>query len=214
MHRKLKSIAICGKATIDKWLEISPSWTKSNVRLGSIASVRQRARRVRSTSRSGPAGRPPAHPRLSRLRRVDDLGDGSASWCVATAMAPSLLKALAFPSEPPAGRRDRMENSSIQPTTCARPTAALLSCRPLLGWPPPPCLTVGHAKTPDNLRNSPLRRSGGNRPSACSVAVGGRALRASDLCKSSASASLVEALADGLSNCRRFAAKSALDQPR
>src|ERR1700730_9590530 len=74
---------------------------------------------------------------------------------------------------------------------------------------------------PSDMRKHPttceIHRSGdlaANRPSACSVALGGRALRASDLCKSSARASLVEALADGLSNCRRFAAKSALDQPR
>jgi hypothetical protein len=39
MHRKLKSIEICGKTTIDKWLEISPSWTRSKVRLGSQAEV-------------------------------------------------------------------------------------------------------------------------------------------------------------------------------
>ena len=49
MHRKLKSIAICGKATIDKWLEISPSWTKSNVRLGSIASFCLSADHFRSS---------------------------------------------------------------------------------------------------------------------------------------------------------------------
>jgi hypothetical protein len=53
-----------------------------------------------------------------------------------------------------------------------------------------------------------------NRPSACSIAVGGHALRASDLCKSSARAPFLEVSAEYLSNVFGFAAKSALDQPR
>ena len=54
-------------------------------------------------STSGPAGRPSAHPELGRLRRIDDVSDGSACRHVETAMALSSLKILAFLSEAPSG---------------------------------------------------------------------------------------------------------------
>jgi hypothetical protein len=128
---------------------------------GSIASVRLGARRVRSTSISGRAGGPSPHPRLGRLRRIDDVGDGSASRCLATAMALGSLKNLGV-SVGSAIRRVERDGKIAQPNqphATDRRRRFYLAVRWSAGLRPP-CRAVRHAKTPDNLRNSPLGRSG------------------------------------------------------
>jgi hypothetical protein len=124
-----------------------PAIDALGVRIGSIAPVRLRVKRVRGTSVSGPAGRASAHPRLGRLRRIDDVGDGSASRSVATTMALSLLKILAFPSEAPSEGWNAMAKY-LNPTNHMRPTEGGAFTLPSVGQLASiPCRTVRRTKT-------------------------------------------------------------------
>jgi hypothetical protein len=67
-------------------------------------------------------------------------------------MALQALETRPFWAEAPAGRIGESLETPAQPTICARPKAALLSCHRSVGWPPLPVLTVQRPPTFEIMR--------------------------------------------------------------
>ena len=68
------------------------------------------------------------------------------------ATALGALNSLGFVVQAPAGPLVQCLNNPTQPTTCARPRSALLSCRPLVVFPCTPCPTLKPTPRPARPR--------------------------------------------------------------
>src|SRR5882762_4784417 len=84
---------------------------------------------------------------------VVTFGHGRLQAVSKWAMALLSLKTRHICPEAPAVRFPQRSKTSTRPTICARPKAALLSCRRAVVLPPPPCLTAKSANSCDIVRN-------------------------------------------------------------